>query len=370
MGALTIAFDITIAGALALPWVLLIVRLYFPEAWSRIPALLRFIRKCNQPAAFAVLLFTVAYLIGSGVSRTAQDFLNDDDLNIHLDGQLFRMAATEDRIRTSVYCNSEDLLQPGTKNPSLVAAIDRFRCLSEEQKRACRQSLRWHVSVKAGEQAEEINQPARDIFGYQENTLMLRGEDATGRLRQLHDQYMVLRSAAFNGLIAFSMCLFACGAKLFARKPSRLRWIALLIPAVYFLVASVSMANHLAERESREPHEPAANANAQSSPSASVAKQNPEPSCELMASESSSYEEREPSDPPFMEFVLFVLAGAGLLLIVRGPQPPESCRKWAVFAALTALLTVGAILAWWSTEVVYSQQVIYAFDSQEAVSPK
>ena len=37
---------------------------------------------------------------------------------------------------------------------------------------------------------------------------------------------------------------------------------------------------------------------------------------------------------------------------------------------LTALLTVGAILAWWSTEVVYSQQVIYAFDSQEAVSPK
>ena len=57
MGALTIAFDITIVGALALPWVLLVVHLFFFRGERNIVALLRWVRKQNQPAVAGVLLF-------------------------------------------------------------------------------------------------------------------------------------------------------------------------------------------------------------------------------------------------------------------------------------------------------------------------
>ena len=47
------------------------------------------------PAAAGVLLFSVAYLLGSAISRVSGDFFNDDDL---------RMPFTEDHIRMAVYC--------------------------------------------------------------------------------------------------------------------------------------------------------------------------------------------------------------------------------------------------------------------------
>ena len=54
---------------------------------------------------------------------------------------------------------------------------------------------------------------------------MDKGGDYTVRLRQLHDQVMVLRGAAFNGVIAFSLCLFGLGAKFRRDHPgSWLRW--------------------------------------------------------------------------------------------------------------------------------------------------
>ena len=57
MGALTIAFDTTIVGALALPWVILVIHLFFLEGESSIEVLLRWIRRQNQPAVAGVLLF-------------------------------------------------------------------------------------------------------------------------------------------------------------------------------------------------------------------------------------------------------------------------------------------------------------------------
>ncbi len=48
MGALTIAFDTTIVGALALPWVVLVVHLFFFRGESTIVALLRWMQEAKS----------------------------------------------------------------------------------------------------------------------------------------------------------------------------------------------------------------------------------------------------------------------------------------------------------------------------------
>jgi hypothetical protein len=108
VGALTIGFDTTIVGALALPWVILIVHLFFLSRESSIEVLFRWIRRLNQPAVVSVLLFAVAYTLGSAVSRIAQDFFNDNDLHLELDGHPLRDGITENPILTSVYCDSNE----------------------------------------------------------------------------------------------------------------------------------------------------------------------------------------------------------------------------------------------------------------------
>src|SRR5690242_15303577 len=86
MGAISIAFDTIIAGALALPWLLLVVHLFFPNGEQHVADLPKWIKEINPPAAMAVILCAVTYLIGSAVSRTAQDFSNDDDLHVSVAG--------------------------------------------------------------------------------------------------------------------------------------------------------------------------------------------------------------------------------------------------------------------------------------------
>jgi hypothetical protein len=186
MGALTIAFDIIIVGALALPWVVLAIHLFYFEGENRVGSFLGWLKKQEQPAAVGILLFAMAYTLGSAVTRVAQDIFNDDDLYLQIDGQLIRWALTEDRILASVYCDSKDnhLLPANAADENLIAT-------------------------------------ARDIFGLQENALMDKGGDYTVRLRQLHDQVMVLRGAAFNGVVGLSLCLFAWGAARGARRPAR-----------------------------------------------------------------------------------------------------------------------------------------------------
>jgi hypothetical protein len=50
MGTFNIAFDTIIVGALAFPWVLLVIHLFFPQNESRISNILDWVNKQNQPA--------------------------------------------------------------------------------------------------------------------------------------------------------------------------------------------------------------------------------------------------------------------------------------------------------------------------------
>jgi hypothetical protein len=344
MGALTIAFDTIIVGVLALPWVVLLIHLFCCEGENRLGDVLDWVKKQEQPAAVGVLLFAMTYTLGSAVSRVAQDFFNDGDLRLQIGWLLFHESVTEDRILTRVYCDRDDnhLLIAGSGNPALAEKISDF----QGKKSLCSLPLAGFTFYKYEKKDDDFIAIVADIFGLQENALMDKGGDYTVRLRQLHDQVMVLRGAAFNGVIGFSLCLFAFGAALRREKPGS--WLGLTlvpVPALVFGVALKATFNHFAEHL--------------------------------------------PSDPPYMEFTLLLLALAGGWLVWRRPSPqtPDQARAkeagtgrntgtkcdwqkehWAGLVVLSAILAVAAVLGWWSTEVLYGEQVIYSYDTQGTIA--
>ena len=334
MGALSIAFDITIVGALALPWVLLVVHLFFFEGENRLRDLLAWVKRQDQAAAASVVLFAVAYTLGSAVSRMAQDFFNDDDLHIQLGSRIFRVGATENRILTSVYCKRDDndLLRAGKENPALLEKIQTFRV--QKSYCLCQQSLKWAASTNMDWDDDDLNGTAADIFGLQESAMILKGEDATLRLRQQHDQIMVLRGAAFNGILACAFCLYGWGQQLHREKSrSRWRWLLMLVPGVFLVVGGIGWRNHLGSH--------------------------------------GGY------NPPYLEFCLLLVGVAGAALLWRpgvAPKEPKttgaSWRGWAGYTVLAAVLTVTTFLGWWSTEVAYAQEVVYSYDSKDAAAQK
>ncbi len=346
MGALTIAFDTTIVGALALPWILLVIQLFLFHGENRFGIVLNWIRSQRLEAfsallpVAAVVLFAVAYTLGSGVSRVAKDLFDDDDLHVRVAGHLLRNGVSERRILTRLYCDTDtSLLNGQTGNPALAQRIKDFR----GQQTPCSQALAGWVRHKHDRLEGDVIGIATDIFGLQENALMVQGGDYTTRLRELHEEVMVLRGAAFNGVIAVFLCLFAWGFALGREKPgSWLRRTIMLVPVFCLVAGLVALNNH--------------------------------------------FEGSFPTDPPLIEFTLLLLAGGGAWLLWRHPLWHPAHRpgtkdadggkkeeatsngwqktRWGRLVALSFVLTVAVFMGWWSTEVFYAQQVIYSYDTQ------
>jgi len=329
MGALSIAFDITIVGALALPWVLLIVHLFFFEGENKLGELLAWIKKQDQAAVAGVVLFAVAYTLGSAVSRIAYDVSNDDDLHIQIGRWILRVGATQDRVLTSLYCDRDynGLLRAGAENPALQEKISTFQAQKKDW--LCQQALSWIATSRRDGKEENLSGTAADIFGLQESAMLLKGEDPTLRLRQQHDQIMVLRGAAFNAMLACAFCVFGWGQSVRRRNPrSAGRWILAMSPVVFLWVGLLAYRHH--------------------------------------------YQHRAGSDPPYMEWcLLFVGIAGACLLWKRGTRPAGAsepnghpCRGWPTYALLSGLLMAAAVMGWWSSQVAYTQQVIYSYDSR------
>jgi hypothetical protein len=377
MGALTIAFDTIIVGALALPWVYLVIHIFFFEGENRIEKLLKWVKDKKAKVPAGVLLFAVTYTLGSSIERVAQDFLNDDDLRIP---HVFFMAWTENRIIASVYCDSDNgLLQPtSAESAALVAELQQLqsqstcckpqaRCTDSplavrQQKQPCAcdsilRAFRQHVYFNGrNKEEEDLKDLTWNIFGLEENALLLRGEDDTLRLRQLHDQIMVLRGAAFNCLISFSLCIFAWCVRVRREKPHwKWRWVPACVPGVFLLFAGLALYHHLVV-------------------------------------------EHDFARPPYMEFSLVAIGGVGAFLLwfkgersqaedaraekaqsaetqpgntkPSGPSDPnenDDCFlrwKWGMLSFVFAFLFAAGVLGWWATEVLYVQQVIYSYNSQ------
>jgi hypothetical protein len=322
MGALNIAFDTTIVGALALSWVALVIHLFFPEVESGIEKAICWIKDKELTTVAGVLLFAMAFALGSGVSRIAADFFNDDDLRFETYRHRFRVGVTEDGIRTRVYCENEDLLAASHDNQT----ADHGHALKADSW-LCRNSLAWSLPAPDDKDEKDKDLVPR-IFYLQESAIQLNGEDKTERVRQLHDQVFVLRGAAFNGLIAFALCLFAWVAGL----SSKLRWV---MPIGVLVPTFIALYHHLGERPI--------------------------------------------ADAPFMEFTLLVLGASGVYLLWKEPRLKKEKEVEKELAhrnlrvgllVLSLLLTVAAFLAWWSTETLYCKLVIDSYYAQAQQLPK
>lgn len=335
MSALSIAFDITIVGALALPWALLIVHLFYFEGEDKLKTLVDWIENPQQAAAAGVMVFALTYTMGSVVSRLAYDVANDDDLSLVIGHRILRVGANQNRIVAKGYCEADrnQLLRAGPENPALEEKVSQFRLHKTDG--GCDHVMRWMSLTKFLELDDALRETTGDIFGLQENALMLKGEDPTLRLRQLHDQIMVLRGAGFDGLIASALCLFGWGLKVRKYWPrSPWRWILATTPGLFAAVGVVALRNH--------------------------------------------FEDGAGSDPPYMEVCLILLGAAGAWLLWKprandaGPTgtPDGIFRGWAPVTLLSAVLTVVVIMGWWSTQVAYTQRVIYSYDSQGITAGK
>lgn len=329
MGALSIAFDTIIVGALALPWALLIVHLFFSDKESNFfldkksnaIKLTQWASDLKQPALAGVLLFAIIYPVGSAVSRIAQDFFDDDDLYVPVYGHRLLMGVTESSIRAEVYCLKQDLI-PQNLIDSLGEGDEPF------SKKECRYTRSWLVSDTYKEQIKDQKERAEDIFRIQEGAILLKGTDDTEKLRQFHDQIMVLRGATFDALVAFSLCLFWWSASF----RSRLRWA---VPLIYFVPGAIALFNHLLGRPA--------------------------------------------TDPPYMEFTLLILAAAGWCVQWKLGHNAGSADGGAVstsgpgkflarYLVLVFFLTATAFFGWWSTQVLYDEQVIYTYQALNLAS--
>jgi hypothetical protein len=244
VGSLNIAFDTTIVGALALSWVVLLIHLFFLDDEDDIEEAIDWIKAKDLTTVAGVLLFAMAFALGSGISRLAADFFNDDDLRVDTHEHRFRVGVTEDGIRTRVYCENQELLTAlrDSRTTQLGGALKADSWL-------CQNALAWSLPAP-DEKDEQVKKDDKDlvphVFHLQESAIQLDGQDKTERVRQLHDQVFVLRGAAFNGMVAFTLCLFAWGTE----WASKLRWI---LPIAVLVPTSIALYHHLGERPIADP---------------------------------------------------------------------------------------------------------------------
>jgi hypothetical protein len=310
MDALRIAFDSIIVGALALPWVFFAADLFFlrnPSDENRAKKVWAFVTHGVPTAVAGVLLFGVTYVLGSAISRTAEDFFNDDELT--------RIWLTEDSIRTAEYCDQDPKIRATFKQ---VTPLDSDQCPKVDPNKPKWGTCNYWLGRLCYKYSPVLVSETQQVFRVQEAALLLNGQDSTDRLRQLHDQIGVLRGAAFDGLLALVFCLFCWWARL--RKASPWVWVLGLVPLLFLVLGLYWLRCH--------------------------------------------FQRTDINEAPFIEVTLILLGVAGLC----GLYKAESRKLYGHHLVLLLLLFSGvAYLGWWRTEVLYSRQVIDSFYAQRNV---
>jgi hypothetical protein len=306
LDAFKLALDTIIVGALALPWLAIVVRIFFPGFATRKTAetikLLTVVPENTREAVAAVLLFAVAYFVGSAVTRVADDFFDDDEIPL---------LPVEHTIRNHVYCEEEsawllkELPWPWEEvNPNLGEPL------------TCPPPAKGDTEIDY----------TYEVFHLQENRLLLSGTDSTARLQRLHEQIVVLRGTALNSFVFAVLCAFGIVAEYRERKPegNNLKKYLTYLPPLAVIALGLKLlwehAGHVSASYSIYSH------------------------------------------PPTMEAVVILLGVVGFFMVA-----PEDDRKLYKSGLLLALiLGVLGYLGWWLTEVLYDQYVFHAMYSVAA----
>ena len=297
MEALRLAFDTIIVGALALPWLAIIVRIFFPGFASRkreeTKGLLSLVPGQAPDAVAGILLVAIVYFAGLAVTRVADDFFDDAEI---------RYLPTESKIRDQVYCDEAKagLIQEGEESKL-------WKDIGITVNQVC--------SPKAGDKKADF----AEVFRVQESKVLVSGSDKIERQQHLHEQIVVLRGAALNGIIFSILCgfgFFAERKKTLEGHPLAVRLLPLIPASLLALLGLKALAEHL----------------------------------QKLPSLSKIY-----SEPPTMEGVIILLAVAGFAVVPL--KEDTNMYRNGFFVGI--ILAILAYLGWWLTEVLYNQYVIH-----------
>jgi hypothetical protein len=329
MDTLKFAFEILVVGALALPWLAVLMQMFFSSPASENPLdsphfFLGVLPASARNAVGVAVMVAIGYLLGSAVSRISRNFFNDDLL-----GRL----PTEDQIRSGVYwdeyCSKQ--LPRDLRLPELVInkklAADLHLPESTDQERIpakwlCQQPLEggagkpytFHILVQ-------------EMFSLQESELLLYGQDKVDRLKQYYDQVNILRGAALNGMVLFVLCVFGISGNWSVRFSGRplLQFLTLSPAVIVAWYGAFSLVRHWKRNDVHTHY----------------------------------------SDPPLAELLILLLGLTGLVFVIFKAKTARFYLPTCLVAAAFAVVSYGG---WWWTEVMYDLQVIHSVPVLQPIS--
>lgn len=305
LDALKFAFEILIVGALALPWVAVLYHTFPEDRPTHLKFNLSFIPEGAQSAVSLAVVLAFGYLIGSAVSRFSRDFFNDE---------LLQPLPTEDVIRDSVYyeelCSNHWIVYTKLSKPIHLEAPTDFCDFSSSKKDR-------KLTDLTPEQREQFDEKVQELFLLEDSELLLQGVDKIDRLKQYFDQITILRGAAFNGFVLFSLALLGSFGQLKDRWFGHrvLRLLTFLPPVIAAIWVLLNLWRHRGD-----------------------------------------HIYNVYSDPPLAELAILLLATAGFFMIWK----PSNVLPYFRICIMAAVLTVVSFGGWWWTEVMYDLQVIHS----------
>ena len=319
LDALKFAFEILIVGALAMPWIAVLSRMFPGREYSEFKFDLGFIPSGARTGVEVAVVVAFGYLLGSAASRFSRDFFNDE---------MWQPLPTEDLIRDNVYfveyCSLQFFPYKYWSEPGHLKPMPDF--CPEEDKNLTFNEL-------SDDKHKGFDELVQEVFRLQDSVLLLKGVDKVDRLKQYFDQINILRGAAFNAVILFCLALFGGVGQLKKRwainLPSRPLFF---LPALFTIIgALISLRNH------------------------------------WYVNPNSHY-----SDPPLAEIVMILLGVIGLLVAWKpeGSKPGKEMPYFRICCIALVWLVVS-FGGWWWTEVMYDHQVIHSLaEISEAEEPK
>jgi hypothetical protein len=144
MEALKLAFNTLVIGALALPWLAVLLRMYFPAGTDGkgegALALVSALPKHARDAALSISILALGYFFGAAVARISDDFFGDNDL---------WSLPTEPSIREDVYyheyCDVQGVVAAG-KLPKQLVESDVSFCppMAHDNSKRVKREANWH----------------------------------------------------------------------------------------------------------------------------------------------------------------------------------------------------------------------------------
>ncbi len=183
LDALKFAFEILIVGALAMPWIAVLSRMFPGRDSSEFKFDLGFVPSGARSGVEIAVVLAFGYLVGSAVSRFSRDFFNDE---------IWQPLPTEDVIRDNIYfdeyCTSQFFPYKYWSEPAHLKPVPDF-CPTKDvrgQEKATTTSQpgssptadRYKGFNELPENKYKgFNELVQEVFRLQDSVLLLKGVD-------------------------------------------------------------------------------------------------------------------------------------------------------------------------------------------------